>query len=128
MQGRGRAAAACRTLPARPPAAHLQAPPPRRRYALGVYGFRFPFVLTSAHMLFGFLALLPYHLSHNWEAHKAKLRQQWRGLAAIGAFLATGISLNNISLVYISLSLNQVIRCGGAEGGSCGRRRRAGRG
>ncbi|GAB4821694.1 hypothetical protein N2152v2_008740 [Parachlorella kessleri] len=80
------------------------------RWALGVYGFRFPFVLTSAHMCFCFLALLPYHLAHDWEVHKAKLRQQWRGLAAIGAFLACGISLNNISLVFMTLSLNQVIR------------------
>lgn len=78
-----------------------------------MYGFKFPFILTSAHMLFGFLVLLPYHLSHNWEAHAVRLAQQWRGLAAIGAFLACGISLNNISLVYISLSLNQVIRWGG---------------
>ena len=75
-----------------------------------MYGFRFPFVLTSAHMCFCFLALLPYHLAHDWEVHKAKLRQQWKGLAAIGAFLACGISLNNISLVYMTLSLNQVIR------------------
>ncbi len=87
-------------------------PPYAGRYALGLYGFRFPLFLTSTHMAFCFLALLPYHLTHNWEAHKAVLRRQWKGLAAIGAFLAAGISLNNVSLVYISLSLNQVIRCG----------------
>lgn len=83
------------------------------RWALGIFGFRFPFFLTTSHMLFGFLALLPWHLRHDWEGHKSVLLRQWKGLVAIGAFLATGISLNNISLVYITLSLNQVIRCVG---------------
>ena len=43
--------------------------------------------------------------------HRATLRKQWKGLLAIGAFMALNIALNNLSLVEITLSLNQVIRC-----------------
>jgi len=44
--------------------------------------------------------------------HAETLRKQWRGLAAVGVFMALNISLNNTSLVWLSLSVNQVIRCG----------------
>ena len=43
--------------------------------------------------------------------HRATLHKQWKGLMAIGAFMALNIALNNLSLVEITLSLNQVIRC-----------------
>ncbi len=38
------------------------------------------------------------------------LREQWHGVAFVGAFLAVNVGLNNISLLGITLSLNQVIR------------------
>ena len=101
---------------------------------LGVHGFAFPLLLTSCHMGFSFLILLPFMLREPFVGkHRATLAQQWKGLVAIGEpaqsviaaimlwsvcpsaqlaglFMAANISLNNISLVFITLSLNQVIR------------------
>jgi len=42
--------------------------------------------------------------------HRATLEKQWKGLVAIGVYMAANVSLNNLSLVLITLSLNQVIR------------------
>ncbi|BDA45945.1 probable sugar phosphate/phosphate translocator At1g12500 [Coccomyxa sp. Obi] len=42
--------------------------------------------------------------------HRATLSRQYKGLLCIGVFMALNVSLNNLSLVQISLSLNQVIR------------------
>ncbi|KAL0054475.1 hypothetical protein WJX82_009428 [Trebouxia sp. C0006] len=42
--------------------------------------------------------------------HRESLATQWKGLVAIGIYMAANISLNNLSLVLITLSLNQVIR------------------
>ncbi|KAL6785713.1 hypothetical protein ACKKBF_B01345 [Auxenochlorella protothecoides x Auxenochlorella symbiontica] len=80
------------------------------KWALGIYGFRFPFLLTTAHMSFSFLVLAPFALRTPWEAHRATLRRSWRGVVYIGAFMALNIALNNVSLQDISLTLNQVIR------------------
>eukprot|EP00891_Asterochloris_glomerata_P001266 jgi/Astpho2/1266/Aster-07111 len=78
---------------------------------LGIHGFAFPLLLTSCHMGFSFLALLPLMLREPYVSrHMPTLKQQWKGLVAIGLFLAANISLNNLSLVLITLSLNQVIR------------------
>lgn len=73
--------------------------------------FAFPITLTLAHMVFSFVALTPVMLlvpSYRSQ-HKAAMRQR-KGFIAIGAFLAANIALNNISLVYITLTLNQIIR------------------
>jgi drug/metabolite transporter (DMT)-like permease len=76
-----------------------------------MYGFKFPLLLTCCHMLFSFLALLPFMLSRSMMAkHEDTLRRQWKGFVAIGLFMALNISLNNSSLVEMTLSLNQVIR------------------
>lgn len=80
------------------------------KWALGVYGFRFPFLLTSAHMAFSFVVLAPIAMKESWKSHQQHLERQWKGIFFIGAFLALNIGLNNISLLEISLSLNQVIR------------------
>ncbi|KAK9816692.1 hypothetical protein WJX72_003780 [[Myrmecia] bisecta] len=62
-------------------------------------------------MGFCFFALLPFMLREPFRSqHAATLRRQWMGLVGIGLFLALNISLNNTSLVLISLSLNQIIR------------------
>jgi len=77
------------------------------------YGFSFPLLLTSCHMMFSFLALLPMMLAPSRRGvHAETLRKQWRGLAAVGVFMALNINLNNTSLVWLALSVNQVIRCG----------------
>lgn len=61
-------------------------------------------------MAFSFIILTPLALRTEWEVHKKTLTKQWTGIAYIGCFMALNIALNNISLLDISLSLNQVIR------------------
>ncbi|PSC74164.1 sugar phosphate phosphate translocator [Micractinium conductrix] len=80
------------------------------KWSLGVYGFRFPFLLTSCHMLFSFCVLAPVAMRESWENHRRTLEKQWRGIVYIGAFMALNIALNNLSLLDISLTLNQIIR------------------
>lgn len=80
------------------------------KWALGSF-FSFPLLLTTFHMLFSFVMLFPFMMSsHYISLHQPTLKRQWRGLTCIGVFMATNIALNNLSLVRISLSLNQVIR------------------
>lgn len=93
------------------------------QWALGVYGFRFPFLLTSTHMAFSFLVLAPFAMRTPWETHMRTLEKQWKGIVYIGGFMALNIALNNISLLDISLSLNQVIRCAAGAGGWAPQRR-----
>lgn len=80
------------------------------KWSLGVYGFRFPFLLTSCHMAFSFCVLAPVAMREPWESHRRTLEKQWKGIVYIGAFMALNIALNNISLLDISLTLNQIIR------------------
>lgn len=81
------------------------------RYVLGIYGFAFPMLLTICHMLFGFVALfVPVLLARRPEVHKQTWKRQWRGFLCVGAFMAMNIGLNNVSLVSLPLSLNQVLR------------------
>jgi drug/metabolite transporter (DMT)-like permease len=76
-----------------------------------MYGFKFPLLLTSCHMLFSFLALAPFMLTPAMlPRHAETLARSWKGFVAIGLFMALNISLNNSSLVDMTLSLNQVIR------------------
>jgi len=86
---------------------------PRRpsvQWALGHYGLSFPLMLTSTHMAFSFIVLAPFALRTSWEVHVRTLQKQWAGVLYIGCFMALNIALNNISLLDITLSLNQVIR------------------
>jgi drug/metabolite transporter (DMT)-like permease len=82
------------------------------RYTLGHAGFRFPVTLTCAHLLFQTLALAPLVATRGGSSsnHAETLGRSWRGLVAIGAFMAVNIALNNASLLHLSLSFNQVIR------------------
>lgn len=61
-------------------------------------------------MAFSFVVLAPLAMRTPWEIHERTLAKQWRGIVYIGSFMALNIALNNISLLEISLSLNQVIR------------------
>ena len=77
----------------------------------GCAGFAFPLAMTVSHMAFSFAMLAPIMMLPSFRIlHWATLQKQWKGMLFIGAFLALNIALNNISLVEISLSLNQVIR------------------
>ncbi len=84
------------------------------RWALGQYKFRFPMLLTAAHMIFGSVVLLPVMtLMEGYRGtHAANWRKEWKALLFIGAVNGPQIALNNASLVSIELSLNQVIRAG----------------
>lgn len=82
------------------------------RYVLGIYGFSFPMLLTICHMTFGFVALfIPVMLARRPEVHRQTWKRQWKGLLCVGSFMAMNIGLNNVSLVSLPLSLNQVLRC-----------------
>ena len=81
------------------------------KWALGVHGFKFPLLLTTCHMTFSFFTLIyPMMREPVRGKHKSTLQKQWKGIAAVGVCMAANVALNNMSLVYISLSLNQVIR------------------
>ena len=84
------------------------------RYTLGMAGFKFPVSLTCMHLAFQTCALAPIVLLKNREkdgdTHLATVARLWRGLFFIGAFMAGNVSLNNASLLHLSLSYNQVIR------------------
>jgi len=81
------------------------------RWCLGMYGFSFPLVVTVCHFSFAFFALTPMMLlvPAYREQHKEAWRRDWRGYVATGVFTAVNVSFNNSSLVYLSLSMNQVI-------------------
>lgn len=68
-------------------------------------------------MAFSFLVLAPVAMREPWESHRRTLEKQWRGVVYIGSFMALNIALNNISLLDISLTLNQIIRCVGVGAG-----------
>ena len=60
------------------------------RWALGIYGFKFPLLLTSCHMGFSFVALLPFMLREPFlSKHKDTLQKQWKGLVAIGLYMVS---------------------------------------
>jgi hypothetical protein len=72
-------------------------------------------------MAFSFAALLPVMLLPSFRPlHRPTLERSWTGLLAVGACFALNIGLNNMSLVTISLSLNQVIRWA-VPAATCGR-------
>ena len=80
------------------------------RYTLGHAGFRFPVTLTCAHLCFQICSLAPLVHGRRDVNHAETLARCWKGLAAIGSFMAINISLNNASLLHLSLSYNQIIR------------------
>lgn len=80
-------------------------------WALRIYGFSFPLILTICHMTFTFVFLFPIMMRPPHSAkHKDALRKQWLAILILGMAMATNIACNNMSMVHISLSLNQIIR------------------
>ena len=82
------------------------------RWALGLYGLKFPLIMTSCHMIFGCMALSPMMLLNADYAarHASVLRNDWKGLLTIAVMNGFQIACNNASLTVMELSMNQVIR------------------
>lgn len=81
------------------------------KWTLTFYEFHFPILLSIAHMAFSFVALSPFMLTKSArEQHHQTISKQWPGLLFISLCFAVNVGLNNVSLLSISLSLNQVIR------------------
>ena len=82
------------------------------RYVLGIIGFALPMLLTMSHTAVGFVGLTVF----NWAAPNkvAESPGHWQGLLCAGGLSALNIGLNNLSLVSLPLSINQVLRCGSA--------------
>ena len=91
------------------------------KWALGMFGFHFPLILTSFHMLFGSIALSPLMMIRRRyrDTLKEDFYGNWKGLLFLGCLNGPQIALNNASLVSIELSLNQVIRAGVPVGVAC---------
>jgi hypothetical protein len=82
------------------------------RWALGLYGLKFPLFMTAAHMIFGSCALSPMMIINDtyFSRHSTVVQNDWKGLATIAAFNGIQIAMNNASLTVMELSMNQVIR------------------
>lgn len=81
------------------------------KWVLTLYGFRFPLFLSISHMVFGLCALAPVVCLRSFrDLHIPTLQKQWLGLLGVGCFFAVNVGFNNVSLLSMSLSLNQVIR------------------
>ena len=78
------------------------------RYLLGLYGFRYPFLLTMSHLGFAWVALFIPLATRG--ASTSVWKKNWRGLAATGTCMAANIGCNNLSLVRLPLALNQTLR------------------
>jgi len=61
-------------------------------------------------MAFSFAVLAPVALQEPLRSHKRTLERCWKGVLSIGGCMALNIALNNISLLDVSLTLNQIIR------------------
>jgi len=82
------------------------------RWALGMYGLKFPIIMTTTHMIFGTWALTPLMLLNDEYAleHEATVRGQGVGLVIVALLNGVQISANNASLGEMELSMNQVVR------------------
>ena len=67
-------------------------------------------------MVFSFAVLMPVALMEPWHTHQRLIEKQWKGIVVVGVSLALNIALNNISLLDVSLTLNQIIRWVGGDG------------
>jgi drug/metabolite transporter (DMT)-like permease len=83
------------------------------RWALHSSGFSFPLVMTASHMLFAVVMLAPtVRRPHYRQKHTEVMESPviLKGIVVVGIFNGLQIALNNASLMYIELSMNQVIR------------------
>ncbi|KAG8464669.1 hypothetical protein KFE25_010037 [Diacronema lutheri] len=83
------------------------------RWALHMSGFHFPVVMTACHVLVSTILLLPLFSVGHYRAGNASVlssRRVLRDLAVVGVLQGLQVATNNASLVYIELSMNQVVR------------------
>ena len=83
------------------------------RWALGIHGFSFPVFLTMFQAMFTFICVfcVLWMTQKRRNVYRETARKEWKGIILVGLCLSVNIVLNNCSLVHISLSLNQVLRC-----------------
>lgn len=82
------------------------------RWALGLYGLKFPIIMTATHMIFGSFALAPMLVlsdAYTLE-HVPTLRSSGWALALVAVLNGVQIACNNASLGEIELSMNQIVR------------------
>lgn len=89
------------------------------RWLFAFKGFRFPILITMCQALFFFLQILLGSLlskrmrgivCRSYDLLKDSQSERRGQVAWVGLWTPGNIVLNNVSLVYISLSLNQIIR------------------
>jgi len=82
------------------------------RWALGLYGLRFPLIMTASHMIFGSCALSPLMFMKDEynSRHASVVQNDWKGLTTIAVMNGFQIACNNASLTVMELSMNQIIR------------------
>lgn len=78
---------------------------------LSIYGFKFPLLVSLCHQAFSFVTLAPIMCTSGFrDLHMTSLSKQWLGLLGVAICFAVNVGFNNVSLLAISLSLNQIIR------------------
>lgn len=80
----------------------------KNRSLLGVKGFSFPATLTIMHLLFSAAVLTAFIGFRGGRASPPP--KSWRGLVAVGRAQGANVGLNNLSLVFLPLSVAQLIR------------------
>jgi len=78
------------------------------RWLLGVKGFTFPATLTIMHMLFSAAVLTAFARVRGGRASPPP--KSWCAVAAVGCAQGANVGLNNLSLVFLPLSVAQLIR------------------
>jgi len=78
----------------------------------GGYGFTVPFFYSGCHMIASFVGVnIIFWLRPELNTlSKQQWRQNWPKLLSLSVLMVLNIGLNNVSLVYIGLSVNQIIK------------------
>jgi drug/metabolite transporter (DMT)-like permease len=81
------------------------------KFIISRTGFAFPLTLSLAHMVFTVVTMFPLMTRKPYRStHLPTLSKSAIGLLVIGVSFSANLAANNLSLLRISLSLNQMIR------------------
>jgi len=78
----------------------------------GGYGFAFPFFYSGCHMIASFVGVnIIFAIKPDLNTlRKEQVRKHWLPLLLLSVLMVLNIGCNNASLVYIGLSVNQIIK------------------